>query len=222
MEKGRGRGRGEWDAKTGTSSMMKTRGAAPHVATAAFSASLEQYALRLLAALRPLRRWRERDAASRLLLQRVQPPPPPPPAASVKESNRAVVYIVVPWGAWPRAAHVEHRGCLLLLALVVNPRTRTRPCPPRQRRRRLAALPLAPHCCATLQIIQGALARCSAAGGGGGGGGDARRKHSAFTVGGAGRRHSGAPILRRYAAASALFCSMAYLSAVLPVLQRRE
>ena len=36
---------------------------------------------------------------------------------------------------------------------------------------------------------------------GGGGGGDARRKHSAFTVGGAGRRHSGAPILRRYAAA---------------------
>ena len=38
----------------------------------------------------------------------------------------------------------------------------------------------------------------------GGGGGDARRKHSAFTVGGAGRRHSGAPILRRYAAASAL------------------
>ena len=39
---------------------------------------------------------------------------------------------------------------------------------------------------------------------GGGGGGDARRKHSAFTVGGAGGRHSGAPILRRYAAASAL------------------
>jgi hypothetical protein len=32
--------------------MMKTRGAAPHVGTAAFSPSLEQYALRLLAALR--------------------------------------------------------------------------------------------------------------------------------------------------------------------------
>ena len=32
-----------------TSSMMKTRGAAPHVGTAAFSPSLEQYALRLLA-----------------------------------------------------------------------------------------------------------------------------------------------------------------------------
>ena len=57
---------------------------------------------------------------------------------------------------------------------------------------------------------------------GGGGGGDARRRHSAFTVGGAGRRHSRAPILRRYAATSALFCSLAYLSAVLPVLQRRE
>ena len=56
----------------------------------------------------------------------------------------------------------------------------------------------------------------------GGGGGDARRKHSAFTVGGAGRRHSGAPILRRYAAASALFCWMAILSAVVPPLQRRE
>ena len=57
---------------------------------------------------------------------------------------------------------------------------------------------------------------------GGGGGGDARRKHSAFTVGGAGRRHCGAPILRRYAAASALSHWMAHLSAVLPVLQRRE
>ena len=57
---------------------------------------------------------------------------------------------------------------------------------------------------------------------GGGGGGDARRKHSAFTVGGAGRRHSGAPILRRYAAASAFFSRMAYLSAVTPSLQRRE
>ena len=51
---------------------------------------------------------------------------------------------------------------------------------------------------------------------GGGGGGDARRKHSAFTVGGAGRRHSGAPILRRYAAASAWFSWMAHLCAVLP------
>ena len=49
MEKGRGRGRGEWEAKTVTSSMMKTRGVAPHVGTAAFSPSLEQYALRLLA-----------------------------------------------------------------------------------------------------------------------------------------------------------------------------
>ena len=49
---------------------------------------------------------------------------------------------------------------------------------------------------------------------GGGGGGDARRKHSAFTVGGAGRRHSGAPILRRYAAASAWPLAMASLSAV--------
>ena len=38
----------------------------------------------------------------------------------------------------------------------------------------------------------------------GGGGGDARRRHSAFTVGGAGRRHCGAPILRRYAITSAL------------------
>ena len=58
---------------------------------------------------------------------------------------------------------------------------------------------------------------------GGGGGGDARRRHSAFTVGGAGRRHSGAPILRRYAATSALLLRMAYLSAVfLPSLQRRE
>ena len=56
----------------------------------------------------------------------------------------------------------------------------------------------------------------------GGGGGNARRKHSAFTVGGAGRRHCGAPILRRYAATSALLRSMAYLSAVLPRLQRRE
>ena len=56
---------------------------------------------------------------------------------------------------------------------------------------------------------------------GGGGGGDARRRHSAFTVGGAGRRHSGAPILRRYAAASALLFRMAYLSAVLS-LQCRE
>ena len=56
----------------------------------------------------------------------------------------------------------------------------------------------------------------------GGGGGDARRKHSAFTVGGAGRRHSGAPILRRYAAASAWLLWMASLSAVLPPLLRRE
>ena len=55
-----------------------------------------------------------------------------------------------------------------------------------------------------------------------GGSGDARRKHSAFTVGGAGRRHSGAPILRRYAAASALLLRMAHLSAVQPSLQRRE
>jgi hypothetical protein len=56
----------------------------------------------------------------------------------------------------------------------------------------------------------------------GGGGGDARRKHGAFTVGGAGRRHSGAPILRRYAATSALYSRMANLSAVSPTLQRRE
>ena len=56
----------------------------------------------------------------------------------------------------------------------------------------------------------------------GGGGGDARRKHSAFTVGGAGRRHSGAPILRRYAITSAFLLKMAYPSAVLPMLQRRE
>ena len=55
----------------------------------------------------------------------------------------------------------------------------------------------------------------------GGGGGDARRKHSAFTVGGAGRRHSGAPILRRYAITSALLFLMAHLSAV-QELQRRE
>ena len=57
---------------------------------------------------------------------------------------------------------------------------------------------------------------------GGGGGGDARRRHSAFTVGVAGRRHCGAPILRRYAAVSALFSRRAHLSAVLPLLQRRE
>ncbi len=56
----------------------------------------------------------------------------------------------------------------------------------------------------------------------GGDGGDARRKHSAFTVGGADRRHSGAPILRRYTAASALLQWMAHPSAVLPLLQRRE
>ncbi len=56
----------------------------------------------------------------------------------------------------------------------------------------------------------------------GGGGGDARRKHNAFTVGGAGRRHCGAPILRRYAAASALLLMIASLSAVQPLLQRRE
>jgi hypothetical protein len=55
----------------------------------------------------------------------------------------------------------------------------------------------------------------------GGGGGDTRRKHSAFTVGGAGRRHCGAPILRRYAATSALLFLMAFWSGV-PSLQRRE
>ena len=49
---------------------------------------------------------------------------------------------------------------------------------------------------------------------GGGGGGDARRRHSAFTVGGAGRRHSGAPILRRYAITSVFFLRMAHWSAV--------
>ena len=48
-----------------TSSMIKTRRAAPLVGTAAFSPSLEQYVLRLLVALRQQRRWRERDAASR-------------------------------------------------------------------------------------------------------------------------------------------------------------
>ena len=57
---------------------------------------------------------------------------------------------------------------------------------------------------------------------GGGGGDDARRKHRAFTVGGAGRRHCGAPILRRYAATSASLLKMANPSAVLPELQRRE
>ena len=41
-----------------------------------------------------------------------------------------------------------------------------------QRRRRLAAVPLAAYCCSTFRIVQGALVRCSAAGGGG----DARRK----------------------------------------------
>ena len=55
----------------------------------------------------------------------------------------------------------------------------------------------------------------------GGGDGDARRKHSAFTVGGAGRRHSGAPILRRYATTSVLLFLMAFWSGV-PSLQRRE
>ena len=55
----------------------------------------------------------------------------------------------------------------------------------------------------------------------GGGGGDARRRHGAFTVGGAGRRHCGAPMLRRYAATSALLFLMAFCSGV-PSLQRRE
>ena len=50
----------------------------------------------------------------------------------------------------------------------------------------------------------------------------ATRGGSAFTVGGAGRRHCGAPMLRRYATTSALLRSMAHLSAVLPPLQRRE
>ncbi len=47
----------------------------------------------------------------------------------------------------------------------------------------------------------------------------ATRGGSAFTVGGAGRRHSGAPILRRYATRSAWLLSMANLSAVQPSLQ---
>jgi hypothetical protein len=51
---------------------------------------------------------------------------------------------------------------------------------------------------------------------------DARRKHSAFTVGGAGRRHSGAPILRRYAAASGSLFRMAHPSAVVPLLQTQR
>ena len=62
--------------------------------TAAFSPSLEQYVLRLLVALRQQRRWREHDAASRLLLQRTRAQPPPP-TVSVKESNCAVVDFVV-------------------------------------------------------------------------------------------------------------------------------
>jgi hypothetical protein len=36
------------------------------------------------------------------------------------------------------------------------------------------------------------------------------------------RRHSGAPMLRRYAATSLLFCSMACWRAVFPSLQRNE
>jgi hypothetical protein len=39
--------------------------------------SLEQYVLRLWVALRQLRRWREHDAASRLLLQRTGAVLPP-------------------------------------------------------------------------------------------------------------------------------------------------
>ena len=63
--------------------------------TAALSPSLEQYVLRLLVALRQQRRWREHDAASRLLLQRTPPPPGPPLTVSVKESNCAVVDFAV-------------------------------------------------------------------------------------------------------------------------------
>ena len=77
-----------------TSSMMKTRRAAPHFGTTAFPPSLEQYVLRLLVPLRQLRRWREHDAASRLLLQRTRAQPAPP-TVSVKESNFAVVDFVV-------------------------------------------------------------------------------------------------------------------------------
>ena len=96
IEKKREEGEGEanGEAKTMTSSMMKTRRAAPHVATAAFSPSLQQYVLLFLVALRQLRRWREHDAASRLLLQRTRAQPAPP-TVSVKESNCAVVDFVV-------------------------------------------------------------------------------------------------------------------------------
>ena len=68
--------------------MMKTRGAALHVGSAAFSPPLQQYALRLLAALRQLRRWRERDAAGRLLLQRARAQPAPPDSFSKRKQLR--------------------------------------------------------------------------------------------------------------------------------------
>ena len=140
---------------------------------------------------------------------------PPPDSFSKRKQLRGCGFRG--GAAWPRAAHVEHSGCLLLLALVVhvNPRSRVLVPPgsgggdlqPSHWRRIVAPR------FESFKARWCGVQRQAAA---------ATRGGSAFTVGGAGRRHCGAPILRRYATTSALFWSMAHLSAVRPPLQGRE
>ena len=141
----------------------------------------------------------------------------PPPTDSFSKRKQLRYCGFRGGAAWPRAAHVEHSGCLLLLAHVVhvNPRSRVL-VPPGSGGGDLQPSHLRRIVAPRFELFKarwcGVQQQAAAAARGG----------SAFTVGGAGRRHCGAPILRRYATTSAWLRSMAHLSAVLPSLQRRE